>query len=133
MKDPIIIRQHLTTIDWEINQLTTERIKLEEELARAGLQAVPYPQPTEGNFEATLKEVLKGNWHFKTPTTQARKVFENLGVPLEADTTYWEEDAYYFAEWYNNLAYTSHELEEENEKRELIILNDKLYFKGVSE
>lgn len=43
MKDPIIIRQRLTSIDWEIDQLTTERTALEAELARVGLQAAPYP------------------------------------------------------------------------------------------
>ena len=144
MKDPIIIRQRLTSIDWEIDQLTTERTALEAELARVGLQAAPYPHgfPQEVEYpsgssksptEATLEEILKGNWHFKNPTPEARKVFEALGVPLEADPKYWEEEGFCYVEWYADMAYTVRSLEQCNKDRELILINDKLYFKGDTE
>lgn len=139
MKDPIIIRQRLTNIDWEIDQLTTERSTLEAELARVGLQAAPYPHgfPQEVEYpsgsskspaEATLEEILQGNWHFKNPTPEAREIFESKGVPLEDDPTYWQRGRYEYAEWCSDRAYTDNYLCERNEQRELIILNGKLHF-----
>ena len=126
MKDPIIIRQRLTTIDWEIDQLTTERSTLEAELARVGLKAVEYP--SSDPKEATLEEILQGNWHFKNPTPEAREIFESKGVPLEDDPTYWQRGRYEYAEWFSDRAYTDTDLCERNEQRELIILNGKLHF-----
>ena len=120
MKDPIIIRQRLSNIDWEIDQLTTERSKLEAELARVGLRAVPYPSK-----EATLEEILQGNWHFKNPTPEAREIFESKGVPLEDDPSYWDSGSFPYAEWFSDRAYTDTKL---CEQRELIILNGKLHF-----
>ena len=131
MKDPIIIRQRLTNIDWEIDQLTTERSTLEAELARVGLRAVPYPSDASqevASKEATLEEILQGNWHFKNPTPEAREIFESKGVPLEDDPTYWQRGRYEYAEWFSDLAYTDTDLCEQNEQRELIILNGKLHF-----
>lgn len=131
MKDPIIIRQRLTTIDWEIDQLTTERSTLEAELARVGLKAVPYPSDASqevASKEATLEEILQGNWHFKNPTPEARGIFESKGVPLEDDPTYWQRGRYEYAEWFNDRAFTDTKLCERNEQRELIILNGKLHF-----
>ena len=128
MKDPIIIRQRLTNIDWEIDQLTTERSTLEAELARVGLQAVPYPSDPEASKEATLEEILQGNWHFKNPTPEAREIFESKGVPLEDDPTYWQRGRYEHAEWFAGKAYTDTDLCVQNEQRELIILNGKLHF-----
>lgn len=130
MKDPIIIRQRLTNIDWEIDQLTTERSTLEAELARVGLQAVEYPSspPAKGPKEATLEEILQGNWHFKNPTPEAREIFESKGVPLEDDPTNWQRGRYEHAEWFAGKAYTDTDLCVQNEQRELIILNGKLHF-----
>ena len=126
MKDPIIIRQRLTNIDWEIDQLTTERITLEAELARVGLKAVEYP--SSDPKKATLEEILQGNWHFKNPTPEARKVFEEMGVPLEGETDYWAYGSNNYAEWFNGRAYTTDCIETRNEQRELILDNGKLYF-----
>ena len=129
MKDPIIIRQRLTNIDWEIDQLTTERSTLEAELARVGLKAVPYPSDASqevASKEATLEEILQGNWHFKNPTPEAREIFESKGVPLEDDPTYWQRGRYEYAEWFSNRAYTTDT--KLCEQRELIILDGKLHF-----
>lgn len=126
MKDPIIIRQRLTNIDWEIDQLTTERSTLEAELARVGLKAVEYP--SSDPKEATLEEILQGNWHFKNPTPEAREIFESKGVPLEGNRDFWDSGFLPYAEWYADKAYISESLEDENEQRELIILDGKLHF-----
>jgi hypothetical protein len=119
---PIVIRQRLTSIDWEIDQLTTERSKLEAELERVGLQAAPYPNA------ATLNEIMEGNWHFKSPTPEARKVFKGLGVPLESCESFWAEDHFKYVEWHLNKAYTNDFLHGENKERELIIVNGRLQF-----
>ncbi len=130
MKDPIIIRQRLTNIDWEIDQLTTERSTLEAELARVGLQAVPYPSSgsSKSPTEATLEEILQGNWHFKNPTPEAREIFESKGVPLEKNPIYWERGRYKYAEWFDGKAYIDINLSKQNEQRELLIIDGKLHF-----
>ena len=128
MKDPIIIRQRLTTIDWEIDQLTTERSTLEAELARVGLQAAPYPSDPDASKEATLEEILQGNWHYCLPTPEARRIFRSKGVPLEEDRSYWTEDYFEYVVWHDNKAYTTDDPRPEDAKRELRILNGELYF-----
>ena len=139
MKDPIIIRQRLTNIDWEIDQLTTERSTLEAELARVGLKAAPYPygfpqvveypsNSSKSPKEATLEEILQGNWHFCLPTPEARRIFRSKGVPLEEDRSYWTEDYFEYVVWHDNKAYTTDDPRPEDAKRELRILNGELYF-----
>ena len=123
---PVVIRQRLSNIDHDIYHLNEERKKLEAELARVGLKAVEYP--SSDPQEATLEEILQGNWHFKNPTPEAREIFESKGVPLEDDPIYWQRGRYEYAEWFSDLAYTDSNLCEQNEQRELIILNGKLHF-----
>lgn len=122
---PVVIRQRLSNIDHDIYHLNEERKKLEAELARVGLQAVPYPSDPA---EATLEEILKGDWHFKNPTPEARKVFEEMEVPLERETDYWAYGSNNYAEWFSGRAYTTNCIETRNEQRELILDNGKLYF-----
>jgi hypothetical protein len=120
--DTTFLRKRLQTLEDVLNSATQEIRQIHEDLLLLGLKAIPFNT-------VTLSQLEEGNWHFKNPTPEAREVFEDLGVELEEDPTYWDEDHYEYVDWYMGKAYTSEDLEPENEERELIIINGRLHWK----